>query len=692
MGRNTPLISNFSRGELTPKLYGRPDSPVYFQGASVMQNFMPMLQGGFTKAPGTLVVGHTVTDLAARFVPFVISQKESYVLEFTNNKIRVWNGQTSTMVQTIVSTYVTADIPDLVFSMFIPDLFITDQNYAPARLRRTALNTFALTTLTFKTATVAFTGDVTSGTKTILNVTTNLLPAETIWFLSGTGIVAGTTITSVVPTAGSSPLTYIVNTSVNANATNVGVSLTLTLQPIVFGSSGNYPRVCSVAYQRLWLANTANNPQTVTQSVVGIWDVSDPGGTTGIVGVAWSDLTSYSVPVLQQNSDGSPTTNPPTYIPTPTVVDQVNDSDAGSYTLNSALDDEILWMVNAIDMIVGSASGEWVIPATSNPNTISAHELTSRIGNSPLGATIVPGGLMFVQRLGKRVYRMNWQGANNPFEDPVDLSSASDHLFATNAITGFSIQQVPYFTIWYLRTDGSLVAFLYNPAMGVMAWWNYATLGTVKGFACIPGTDTQSVTDRDVVWLDVQRTIGGVTSNFVEQIATLDWTDQRKAVFSHCATYKTGAAFTTVAVDTGLNGATLEIVGDGAYLGTAVVSAGSLTLPKAVTFAVVGLNQVSRVQTMAIVPADQPRPDLAAIAPVWINLINSLYVRIGPDAVNLDTPPLGAVNIASANQTLFTGSILSQIQGTYSRDVYLNIVSDLPLPCTVTALQPGEQT
>ena len=709
-----PLLSDLTAGELSPYLYGMPQQPVYHKGASKIQNFVPKALGGFYKRPGTLLCGHTKSDLAATLVPFVINQSTAYVLEFTNNLIRVWKDGVyyGATIADIVTTYTTAEIPNLQFATFFPDIFITHQNHAPARIRWASAPSMTLTTLTYRTDTISITADLTNTNTTILNIKDtngnpfNLLPTEATWLISGVGVPANTYLKTVTPTTGSSPLAYQAVMNNAASATNTGVALTLTLQPIPFGSSGNYPKACQVSFQRLWFMNTGNNPQTIWQSIVGIYDSTDPGGTTGIIGMSWSDISTFSVPILQANSDGSPTTNPPTYLPTATFQDQINDADAGSYTLNSPRDDEILWAVPMVDLFVGSAYGEWIIPGASNPNTLVANQI-SAVTDFPVPPVLVSGGVLLIQKLGKRVFRIEWQGINNPYFPPQDITFFSEHMFANNPIVDYDIQLSPDRLLWYMRTDGTIAVVVYDHTMGVIAWWNWVTTGTVVSLAVVPGADLQGNNDRDVMYLCVQR--GGKT--YVEQVATPYWTDTRQAIFSDCATYKFNAtAFKTMAVDTGLNGQTLEVVADGAYIGTATVVAGVLTLPGGVSanYAVCGMNYVSTVTSMPLLAQSAEgsgQLQRSAIPRSRFRVVNTLYMKAGqfttPNAGGLS--PLSNVKMgdtgiggkvlsstvpSAPNPTPYSGFCRSSILEALRDDAYISIVSDLPLPCAVSAIVP----
>jgi hypothetical protein len=700
---STPLISDFSAGELSPDLYGQSGKEVYYKGASRMLNTIPKAAGGFFKRPGTLVCGHTQGDASARLISFVVSENRSYVLEFTNNLIRVWkDGVWMGVATNIATTYTTAEIPDIQVAPCFPDLFITHHNHPPARIRWTTPDTLTLSALTFRTNTLAFTGDVTSGTNTILNVVSNNLPAESIWLLSGTGITAGTYITAVAGTSGSSPLTYTVTISVNATATNAGVALTLTLQPIPFAAAGEYPSSCAVLFQRLWLSSLGNYRQRMYQSIVGIYDPTDPVGTVGLVGMAWSDISTYSVPRMKTNADGTPTTNPPSYIDTVVFQDLVNDADAGMYVLNSETSDEIYWLAGVKDIIVGSSSGEWFVSGTANPNSMSAEKISS-VTDSPIRPMLVSDGLILVQKLGRRVYRLQWQGTGVPYTPPVELTFFAEHMFINNPITASDIQSAPDCLLWYVRTDGSAGVLLYNTSYGVMAWWNFVTTGVINSICVVPGVDMQGVTDRDVVYLCVTRG----ASTYIEQVATPYWSDNRRAVFSDCATYRYNAVkFSTMAVDVGLNGTTLEVVADGAYIGTAVPAAGVLTLPGGISanYVVAGINFTSQVTSMPLLAQAQDGSSQlmkTSLPKCRFRVYNTLYMKAGQFTAataggmpGMSTVRMGdtGVDYTKANPVLYSGFCRTSILEALRDDCFLNIISNLPLPMNVTAIVPDVET
>lgn len=74
---------NFSRGELSPDLYGRFDVDAWQSSVKTARNVLILKYGGLTKRPGTRLVAE-VLDISQpnRIVPFQFSLTQTYALEF----------------------------------------------------------------------------------------------------------------------------------------------------------------------------------------------------------------------------------------------------------------------------------------------------------------------------------------------------------------------------------------------------------------------------------------------------------------------------------------------------------------------------------------------------------------------------------------------------------------------------------
>ena len=91
MARFDYVQTNFTRGELSPRLQGRIDFQGFFNGVEVLQNMLVLPHGGVMKRPGTRFVG-SVSDQTkpARLLPFEFSVEETYILALNDEVMRFY--------------------------------------------------------------------------------------------------------------------------------------------------------------------------------------------------------------------------------------------------------------------------------------------------------------------------------------------------------------------------------------------------------------------------------------------------------------------------------------------------------------------------------------------------------------------------------------------------------------------------
>lgn len=84
-------INRFNAGELSPLLSAREDLAKYQSGCSIMENLIPIPQGGAQKRPGTKYITEVKTSsLATRIIPFEFSTTQSYIIEVGNQYMRFY--------------------------------------------------------------------------------------------------------------------------------------------------------------------------------------------------------------------------------------------------------------------------------------------------------------------------------------------------------------------------------------------------------------------------------------------------------------------------------------------------------------------------------------------------------------------------------------------------------------------------
>lgn len=143
-----PVQPAFSRGEVSPFLFGRVDLAGWSQGLRTLRNATVRPEGcvmnrqGFTFVDAAL----TNTPLASILVPFVFNTTQSYALEIGNGSAQVFSAGALVVNAGIPITFSTpwaaADLPRLRWSQSADTLTLVHPNYPPFEIKRTSANSF----------------------------------------------------------------------------------------------------------------------------------------------------------------------------------------------------------------------------------------------------------------------------------------------------------------------------------------------------------------------------------------------------------------------------------------------------------------------------------------------------------------------------------------------------------------------
>lgn len=261
----------------------------------------------------------------------------------------------------------------------------------------------------------------------------------------------------------------------------------ITFLTVTFNSSGDYPRAIAFYQNRVWLADTDNDPSTIWASKEG--NYKDFGVSSPVV--AGDSLNFQAIADKKRN---------------------------------------VLWMeADSHGITVGTLLGEGVIYPNGD-GVISAIGLPNFKWMTAYGSADIQGKLfnkevMFIQH-GHKYLR--------EFFTKNDLTSRADHIFGTDEVVEFEYIQSPYPSIWVVRGDGEIACLAYNAAMKVFAWFRIVTDGLVESLAVVPrGT-------KDEIWLIVNRTINGGTKRYIEYLADFETEDQEDAHHVDCGTFYDG--------------------------------------------------------------------------------------------------------------------------------------------------------
>lgn len=144
MTATRPLQNTFSSGELDPLLGERNDFQRFQTGLARSNGFLPLRQGGFTLAPGTIYRGTTRENRRAVRIPFQFAINDSLSLEFTDRAMRVWRYgalvRKAGLIYEIETPYLEADLPNLDYVQDSDVIYIVDGRQPMQRLARKALD------------------------------------------------------------------------------------------------------------------------------------------------------------------------------------------------------------------------------------------------------------------------------------------------------------------------------------------------------------------------------------------------------------------------------------------------------------------------------------------------------------------------------------------------------------------------
>jgi hypothetical protein len=244
------------------------------------------------------------------------------------------------------------------------------------------------------------------------------------------------------------------------------------------------------------------------------------------------------------------------------------DDAAVSYTLNSDEASTVEWLVSQDQLVIGTASGEWVFGARVGENEEKLRRNTS-YGSLPVQARALADALVFIQRSGRKLREFAWSFDRDGYAAN-DLSMLAEHM-GDSLFLQMAIQRNPDPVVWLVAADGALLALTYERGQKVAAWSRHVTDGLIESVACVPGSG-----EDDQVWVAVSRTINSVTSRYIERMKPDTIRDLKSGttttlVYSDCSKTTTSSASSLVTGLTHLIGETVSLLVNGSVYGTATV-------------------------------------------------------------------------------------------------------------------------
>ena len=503
MARVHPFQTNFTAGELTPKLAGQTDFKKYNNGVETLENMTVFPQGGTTRRSGTRFVCEVKdSSKAVRLIPFEFNITQSYILEFGNLYIRFYkdNGQITESDKTI--TGITAANPAVVTSnshgysngdhIWISSVVgMTELNGRRFTVANKTTNTFELSGVNSSGYTAYSSGGVANKVYEIATPYTDsqifdlqftqsadimylVHPSHEPEKLSRTGHTAWT-LADVDFQVGPFLDTNTTTTTLTTSATTVGSGRTLTASASLFAST-DVGRLVKLGDG--WGKITAYTSVTVVT-----WTITKAatgsGSITWSLG-AWSDTTSFpqTVSFYEQRLVFAGSTDYPQTIWASQSgdyenfdVDDASASDAFIYTIAANRVNLIRWLSPARDLVVGTAGGEFRVGRPTGeplkPDNVTITQQTT-YGGHTTQAIQIGNAVMFVQRQKRKVREFAYRFEDDAYVAP-DMTLLAEHI-TEGGIEDVDFAQEPDAIYWAVRNDGTLLGMTYQREEDVIAW------------------------------------------------------------------------------------------------------------------------------------------------------------------------------------------------------------------------------
>src|SRR3990170_3195861 len=213
MSKARRILTNFSKGELSPLVEGRPDLAAYFEGGKTIENFYILRQGGLRRRSGTRYVAE-VKDSSKDtiLIPFEFSVSQTFMLEFGHQYIRFFKNDVPVLTSAggppyeLVSPYTEAQLRDIHFTQSADVMYLWCPSLQQRTLSRVSDTNWTLALFVPEPPpTVEIDMDESEGTITVTPAATTgtnivFTASASVWLAGDVGrfIVYGTALAEII--------------------------------------------------------------------------------------------------------------------------------------------------------------------------------------------------------------------------------------------------------------------------------------------------------------------------------------------------------------------------------------------------------------------------------------------------------------------------------------------------------------
>ena len=747
MARVAVQLTNFTGGELSPRLDGRNDLNKYSSGCKTLENMIVYPHGSAARRSGSRFIAEVKSSAAkTRLIPFEFSTTQTYMMEFGNQYIRFYkdNGQIlegdktisgATQANPVVITATSHGYSNGDEISITSVAGMTELNNKRYLVANKTTNTFEITNVDGTNINgTSFTAYTSGGVANrVYEISTPYLTAELfdikyaqsadvmyithpnheVEKLSRTGHTSWT-LSDVDFTKGPMQDANTTDTTLNPGATAVGTGVSLAASATTGINSGSgflSTDVGRFVFLHGGYAKITAVTDTTNATIEILTTLSASTATADWRLGSFSDTTGHpsSVTFFEQRLVFAGTSNEPQTLFFSRSGDYENmdaniggtiaDDDAIIYTIASNQVNAIRFMTATRTLIVGTAGGEFTVSGGGTDVAITPTNILikkqSNHGAANVDAISAGNATLFLQRAKRKIRELAYNFDVDGYLAP-DMTILAEHI-TEGGITQMAYQQEPNQIVWMTRSDGELVGLTYQREQQVTAWHRQIFGGSFgsgnavcESVAVIPTDDTEYQ-----VYVIVKRTINSITRRYVEYLNNFDFTETDNTTFNFLDSQLdySGSATTTITGLEHLEGQVVSILADGSTHPDKTVSSGTITLDRSSTKVKVGLSYTSLLQTMRLdagAANGTSQGKTKRIYDISLRLFESVGVEVGPDLSNMERIPFrSSADDMDTAIPVFTGDKEIEFRGNYETDGFIFVRQTQPLPLTVLSLYPN---
>lgn len=277
----------------------------------------------------------------------------------------------------------------------------------------------------------------------------------------------------------------------------------------------------------------------------------------------------------------------------------------------------VRWLKASGAIYLGMSDTEGFIGSNTQADLVKPENVRAllKTAKGSIDADALPhdGGVIFISRSGRRLYRMETNGETVEHFELTRLHEDVCGLPGASEFVELAEQSEPSPRVWAVRSDGQLAASLFAPSEEINAWQRL-TYGSAESVCRLPGSP------EDDIYFIMARTIDGNEVKYIEKLAPERWESMSEAWRLACAAVYSGASITTITGLDHLEGEEVYVWGNGRQSGPYTVESGQIVNDYAVTYAIVGKQYVGKYRG--------PRLNWGAIAGAAVTM-HKRVIRLG---------------------------------------------------------------